>query len=1047
MAFDLKSAAKNKVTSSVTASVSSVSNAVSAKAGASISGKIPGGSLSTNKVGAALLGGAIGGILDGAKGAAIGGLLGGVLSGGAGGLLAGIRGKLNGLVANSPELAGLTNTALKLVEKGAADLIGITGGEYGPTIEQYKELSKRTNITSDYIDGGFLPSYEVDDSAASKVPNPLRSYNGVNYILTLGVLSPTEYNNPDTYRSVGSFKNYVIQSAGGNLNKRYQVFDEHAGNVAGNHHNDATETHAEYYIDDVELDSIVAPNENTRMTLGTSLAFNVIEPYSMGNFIQALRGAAYDAGYANYKDAPFCFKIDFAGYNLDGTTNANFLTQPLFVPIKLINMDFSVSGEGSKYAVTAVPMSETGLADDINEISSPVKATGTLCSEVLETNDQSVTGQVNGAISDLEEAGALAPYDRYVICFPKNRIDLKNVLQKAVQTEDAFTSSPEDLEIQRQGSLDKPPDMQTSFSPETITIKPPNDTYGILKTFAEDTNLMNAIGLSPLNVDTNAAGNTSPADPKAATNPETEQVDPAGLAAQPADKARDHQFNQGEQITAIIEKIVLQTDYAAEKSTEGAKNGMNKWFRIDTHVYIDEGPLTEATMGRRPRVYVYSVIEYEIDQAVTMAGNQAPQNTKGLRALAQKEYNYIYSGKNEDVLNFDLQFNNAYIMTAYSDLGMAAGGIVGSTDLAKTTSSNSGTDSGVTTPVTEKLTNEEGSAGTELVTAVTMPSGYQGNDVRRKIAEMFHDKITKMNVDMVTAEMEILGDPYFIPQQTGNYIGAVGNNVAEINGNTMNYLDQSVFCIVNFRTPFDYQVKGATMEFPQIVPGFSGLFQIWAVVNRFAAGKFTQTIKLIRRKGQDDEATTANSGTMIVNNDSALVKDGVTSDGTVGGQQPGVDCFPAPKSDDIREINPAIGADIAAAATNGLDRFADEIADFKGSIESLKKDKNPFTQVADLSKVIPGVIQGAVQDAAFGAIASKVGGVGGLALGSLASDAVGGISAAAAGGYGQTSLQAGLAAGQKATDAVTASRAANEKIASVSGAAKSKASSLLGGPI
>ena len=127
--------------------------------------------------------------------------------------------------------------------------------------------------------------------------------------------------------------------------------------------------------------------------------------------------------------------------------------------------------------------------------------------------------------------------------------------------------------------------------------------------------------------------------------------------------------------------------------------------------------------------------------------------------------------------------------------------------------------------------------------------------------------------------------------------------------------------------------------------------------------------------------------------------------------------------------------------------FENEIADFKGSIESLKKDKNPFTQVADLSKVIPGVIQGAVQDAAFGAIASKVGGVGGLALGSLASDAVGGISAAAAGGYGQTSLQAGLAAGQKATDAVTASRAANEKIASVSGAAKSKASSLLGGPI
>ena len=1028
MAFDLKSAAKNAVKSAAIDTVTS-----------KINSKIPG--VSSQMMSSALKGGDIKG--------AIGGALGGALGGGSDGLIGAIKGKLDGLAANSPELRGLTNTALKLVEKGAADLKGL-GGEYGLKMDQYRELADRTGISGNFVDSGFLPSYKVDDSAASKVPNPLRSYNGVNYIITLGVLSAEEYNNPDAYRGVGSFKNYIIQSAGGNLNKRYQVFDEHEGNVKGNHHIDAKETHAEYYIDDIELDSVVAPNENTRMTLGTSLTFNVTEPYSMGNFIQAIRGAAFDAGYANYAHAPFCIKIDFAGYNLDGTSNANFLTQPMFIPIKITEMDFSVSGQGSKYAVTAVPMSETGLSDDINKINTNVKATGVLCSEILETNDQSVTGAVNGAISALEEAGALAPYDRYIICFPKTRKELKDAFQKGEQDETAFVSTPEDLEIQRQGiDFKANPELRDTYQPKTITIKPPNDTYGILKSFAENTNLMNAIGLSPLNEDTNAAGNTSAADPKAATNPETGQIDPAGKAAQPVDKARDHQFTQGELITAIIEKMVLQTTYAAEKSTEGAKNGMNKWFRIDTHVYIDEGALTEATMGRRPRVYVYSVIEYEVDQAVTMAGNQAPQNTKGLRQLAQKEYNYIYSGKNEDVLNFDLKFNNAYMMTAFADLGMAAGGLRGAADNSTNIASGNEKDTGVTTPVSEKGTNEEGSAGTELVTGVDTPSGYTGSDVRRKIAEIFHDKITKMNVDMVTAEMEILGDPYFIPQQTGNYVGAVGNTIAEINGGTMNYLDQSVFCIINFRTPFDYQVKGATMEFPQIVQGFSGLFQIWAVTNNFSGGKFTQVIKLIRRKGQDDEATTANSGTMIVNNDSALVKDGVQSDGTVGGQQPGVDCFPAPKSDDIREINPAIGADVAAAATNGLDQLENMLGsvagDFKTAIESLEKDKNPFAKLPDLSKIIPGAISSGLKDAAFSAVAGKLGGVAGIAAGSLASNAIGGIGTALKGGFKPTGLQAGLAAGQKATDAVTASLAANEKIASVSGAAKSKASSLLGG--
>ena len=100
-AINLKSAAKKAATGALTASVSTVSDAVGAKVEASISGKIPGGSLSTNKVGAALLGGAIGGLLDGAKGAAIGGLLGGS------GLLGLVENKLKGLIGDAPELLGL----------------------------------------------------------------------------------------------------------------------------------------------------------------------------------------------------------------------------------------------------------------------------------------------------------------------------------------------------------------------------------------------------------------------------------------------------------------------------------------------------------------------------------------------------------------------------------------------------------------------------------------------------------------------------------------------------------------------------------------------------------------------------------------------------------------------------------------------------------------------------------------------------------------------------------------------------------------------------
>ena len=949
-AYNLVKSLKRNLKSSVVTTASQRINSVVP----GVSTQLMSSALSGVSVKGALLGAAAGKLLNGNQGAALGAIAGGLFGGEAGDLISNIRNKLGNAYddfSNSSELSNLYNNAVRIAERGAADLAGIQGGKYGLQLAQYKELDSRTSISSSFVDRGFLPSHESKNTAASKVPNPLRNYNGVNYIITLGILSAKEYNNPETYRKIG-FKNHIIQSSGGNLGKRYQVFDEHAGNVAGvpqlGHL--GSQTHAEYYIDDIELDSIVAPNQNTRMTLGTSLSFTVTEPYSMGNFIQAIKGSSSVAGYANYAHAPFCIRIDFAGYNLDGTTAANFVTEPMYIPIKIINMEFNVSGIGSKYTVTAVPMSETGLSDEIDKVNTSVKATGVLCHEILETNDQSVTGAINSQIEALEDAGAISPYDRYIICFPKTRKHLKDAYQKGEIQESAFTSTPEDLEIQRRGTLDKNPDIQSSFSPTTITIEAPNDTYAILKSFAENTDLMNQIGLSPLNEDTNAPGNKSAADAQAVINPESNIVDTASIGAQPADKSREHQFNQGEKITNIIEKLVVQSSYAAEKATAGAKNGMNKWFRIDTHVYIDEGALTEATIGRRPRVYVYSVIEYEVDQAVTMAGNQAPQNTEGLKKLAQKEYNYIYTGKNEDVLNFDLNFNNAFMMTAFADLGMSAASIRAGADNATTVSSSLGTDGGVQTPVGGKGTNEDGSPGTAFDTKLDNATGYAGNDVRRKIAEIFHDKITKMNVDLVSAEMEIMGDPYFIPQQTGNYVaGTDATNPQTIIGNTINYLDQSVFCIVNFKTPFDYQIKGATMEFPQIVSGFSGLFQIWAVVNRFSSGKFTQTLKLIRRKGQDDEETTANSGTMVVNNDAALTKDGVQSDGTIGGQRPGIDCMPASRQDDItnldRAIDNKITSDNAAPYQAAILKQADRLT-------SLLDGKDLIGEVPDLTKVI-----------------------------------------------------------------------------------------------
>jgi hypothetical protein len=1005
MAYNLSKASKGNLTTAVNTvktTVNTVSNDLSSAA-SNITGSISSVTgLSTQKVNASLLGAAAGGLLNGNKGAVFGALAGGLLGGGgATNLLSQVQTKLSGLIDNASELQGLISEPLKLIEKGAADLNGLTG-EFGVTLEQYRELSQRTQYT-EFVDSGYSPSFKGDDSSTSKLPNPLRSHNGFNYVITLGVLGAAEYNNPDIYRKAGGFTNYIIKSSGGSLDRRTQVFDE-----TGSGKSD----HAEYYIDELEIDAVISPNPSTRVTMGTALSFTVTEPYSMGNFIQAIITAAETAGYGSYNEAPFCLKIDFVGYNLDGTTPANFITEPMFIPIKFINMDFNVSGAGSTYAVKAVPMSETGLRDNVNKANVPVKATGTFCHEVLETNDKSVTRAVNQQIEALEEIGALAPYDRYVICFPKTRGELRNALQKATITESAFTTSPEEQEQERKGAIGNNKKLRAAYSPKVITIDAPNNTYAILKTFAEDTNLMNEIGLSPLNVDSNAAGNTGAAEANQVVNPETNLVDTASSAAQPADKAREFQFSQGEQITAIIEKIVMQTDYCAENSTKESKNGLTKWFKIDTQVYLDESPLTEQQMGRKPKIFVYSVIPYEVDEATTIGSNKKAKNTKGLRESAVKQYDYIYTGKNEDVLAFDINFNNAFLMTANADLGMSNANLRGS-DQNKVAASGNESDAGTSPPIeTDAESDSDKNGGTGFNTGSALPSGGSSNDVRRQVAEMFHDRITNMIIDMVSAEMEIMGDPFYVPQQTGNYVADTGDKPGITKDGTMNYLDSSVFCIINFRTPFDYQVNGATMEMPQIVPGFSGLFQVRAVTNKFSSGKFTQTLKLIRRKGQDDKETTGAGGFVQVNNDAALNKNDAQSNGTVGQSgQNSTDCFPAAENDDIRNINPAIAADVAAQISGPLEEAERKLSGMTGEAAELVDGVDfGIAKVPDLTKVIPSIapLDKNIKDA--------LGGYGSFAASAASSD-----------------LQA------KATSAATA------KINAATNAVKSKTKNLLGG--
>lgn len=783
---------------------------------------------------------------------------------------------LNNIVGSFGNFDNLVQNVITVVPRELGELIGAVGGEFDRLRQLAESQSDTSGITGDFLDLTFKSPWDSEavsgagvapgrnlGTAASKIPNPLREMISWNYIITLGILNDQEFNFPGTYRNSGDLaEKYIVRSGGGKLDRRYKTYIE-------------GEEDAEYYIDNLEMDAVIAPNSATNVALGTTLSFEVVEPYSMGQFIEAIIGSSADTGASNYTDVPFCLKFEFVGWGEHGEQAVD-IGEPIYVPILITKIDFSVTGKGSVYSINAVPMTETGLDDKVQESKTRINTAGQKVSEVLNGDERSVQAVFNERVQELEQSGTVIAEDRYIIAFPKDPADLVNLVNgisnEVAGINQALTVDAPEQQRREKGLASPEIDRSTERRQEGIennSVNAPSQLFNVLKAYASDTNNMNPIGLSDLVDNTAEPGQQPQAEQQATYNEFGDIVDIGSTEANVSEKGRTYQFQQGEMITDIITKVILQSKWAKERATEDSSNGTRKWFKIDTQVFLDKNPAAEKQRGRTPKIFVYSIIPYYSDEAKFLGASQRPSNTEGLKALAPKEYNYFYTGKNEEVLNFDIAFNNSFFQLAFANYGQNSASIA-QASANKSTQQKGDEQKGTRLAVENPQEGQtEPGAQTKETVNLRYTAGSESSDVKQRIAEQFHNTIINSPADMVTAEMEIWGDPFFLPQQTGNFIGDATDNPNVLQQRTMNYLQNEVFAVVNFKTPFDYQIEGATMEFPQTVPQFSGLYSIWSVTNRFAGGQFTQFLKMIRRRGQDD-APTVNKNPIVPDDQTSI---------------------------------------------------------------------------------------------------------------------------------------------------------------------------------
>lgn len=720
-------------------------------------------------------------------------------------------------------------------------------GEINVEKSKTASLDVSSNSNNSVIEVKIEKEPEITEAPSPITPkqkNVLEDFASVNHIFTFAALTGREVSQPKRTYRIKDFEKPILKSGGGLGNRKVQSAYEKNGRI-------------EYFIENVSIDSIIAPTNKTRTTNATLITFDVIEPYSMGLFLQTLQIAATkDNEFNSYLSSPFCLKIDFLGH-VDYTTTKSVDATKYF-PLKLINIDFSVNGGGSTYSITAIPWTDQALTNVNQTLKTDITITGETLVELLQTGVQSLASEINSKLLEQENAKQIAKADEVIIVFPKDRASENYAYGGKEENDNSATIRNYDPTTVWQ-SLGQDPN-----------IDPPKDfdAYAsrILGFVVRRSKLSESIKENQENGEINNIGKAKMID-----GSETAGLQPFGFAKFDYDsenkawksggttiseKFRTYTFRRGTKIEKIIEELILLSDYGKNlsKAIIDNKEGFINWFRIETRVYPVPNSKASADQGRNPNVYVFRIIPYKVHTANILAPNKPGAGYDKLKEQAAKEYNYIYTGLNKDILDFDITLNNTFFSAVSADAeGFSADTVQSSRNSSKP----------VEHPIygpnetSSRVPNENGGR-TEFVTETNTgkDGGGASETTETRVARLFHEAIVNSQVDLLTLNVQILGDPFYLADSgIGNY-SSEPTSYININANGgINYEDSEVDVIFNFRTPLDYNQNQGTLEFPEdTVPikAFSGLYKVIQVKNVFEENNFKQELLLIRRRNQDE---------------------------------------------------------------------------------------------------------------------------------------------------------------------------------------------------
>ena len=633
--------------------------------------------------------------------------------------------------------------------------------------------------------------------------NVLDTFASYTTLFTLACLKKEELNNPYLYRNADFAAGQVVLSSAGRYDK------QRVPTAYGS---------PEFYIDNVTINTVIAPNEGTGASNAVTINFEVFEPYSGALFLQSLQTAAITSGYANYLDGtPFVLKMDFLGYTQDGRLFNG--VQPKFFVLTLRKCNFTISEGGSKYTVEAVPYNHIAFSNLVNTTFNDVSIVGSTVKELLATGERSLQNT------------------------------LKEREEKSVK--DKLKTLPNIYEIHfPQSSSDPIPGVSPTATVDRATVNQSNRAVKVATkaNSQNDANFQdNPIGSSSFGFKADSGGAYVAPRADQVYDEKTGKVVRDNVTIDP--KSRTFQYAQGQSLIAIMSQAILASEYAAKTISEQPdEKGQVNWFRIDVQIQLLD---YDAKIGEYQKRFIYRVMPYKVHSSVFTNPNAIPFGYEALEKEIVKQYDYIYTGQNNDLLKFDIELNTAFYTAIAPSPPQDAG-----------RSANQDTQSSGQEERNQAQT-EEGQAGIQAQAsklggtkvrqdpnAIKLPFGGSGQLKPEEIvANNFHLAFLQNGqANLVNVNIEILGDPYWIVDNgIGGYLPPPGITSQITQDGSANYEAGDIYVYLRFRSPIEPKESAGDYLFvnEQDSP-FSGIYKVIKCENRFSGGTFRQSLNCVR---------------------------------------------------------------------------------------------------------------------------------------------------------------------------------------------------------